>query len=71
MNIFRRILGQKYLVNKATGEIHRLSKVTGACGVDRMAKHNKMYVTEKKFQRIITSSTMNGCVHCLKDKSTD
>lgn len=71
-NVFRKILGIKYLVNKSTGEVHKLSNVTGACGVDKMAKKNKQLITENKFQKMISkNSKVNGCVHCFKDKDTD
>lgn len=69
-NFFRKILGKKYLLNYSTGEVHKISKITGACGVDKMAKHNKKYLTEKQYQRLVDDE-INGCVHCFKEDNTD
>lgn len=70
--MFRRFFGLKYLVNKSTGEIHRVSKITGACGVRNMARKNKLYVTKSKMLKLIANDfKFNGCVHCFKVKDTD
>lgn len=70
--VFQKILGVKYLINKTTGEVHKLKNVTGACGIDKMSKKNKWYVTENKVNKLfVTEYELNGCVHCFKDKDTD
>jgi len=77
LKIFRKILGIKYLINTATGEVHKIKNITGACGIKNMSKKNKWYVTERKYQEILTSSyylklfKLNGCVHCFKETDTD
>lgn len=73
LKIFQKILGVKYLINSATGEVHIIKKITGACGVDKMAKKNKLYVTERKYQKLLKSGELklNGCVHCFKETDTD
>jgi hypothetical protein len=70
--VFQKMLGVKYLINKSTGEVHRINKISGACGVHNMSKDNKWYVTEKKLNKLFLSDyELNGCVHCFKDKDTD
>lgn len=77
LKIFRKLLGYKYLVNVKTGEVHVISKITGACGVHNMAEKNKMYVTEEQYPKLEVLSkkleviNLNGCVHCNKEKNTD
>lgn len=78
----RRLLGFKYLLNTASGEVHRLKNITPACGVDKMSKKNKKFLTESQYQSLIEISdrvaknanvknSINGCVHCFKDTDTD
>ena len=78
----RRLLGFKYLLNLASGEVHRLKNVTRACGIDKMAKRNKKFLTESQYKGIIEvadsvaknsnkENTINGCVHCFKETDTD
>lgn len=70
--VFQKMLCVKYLINKSTGEVHRINKISGACGVHNMSKDNKWYVTEKKLNKLFLSDyELNGCVHCFKDKDTD
>lgn len=73
LKIFQKILGVKYLINRATGEVHRIKNINAACGVDRMAKKNKWYVTERQYQKLIQSGEveLNGCVHCFKETDKD
>lgn len=72
LKIFQKLLGKKYLLNKTTGEVHKLKKITKACGVHNMAKKNKAYLNEKQYQHVIVSGEfINGCVHCFKETDTD
>lgn len=72
LKIFQKILGIKYLVNKATGEVHKIKNITGACGIKNMSKKNKWYITEKKYQELLTADhKLNGCVHCFNETDTD
>jgi hypothetical protein len=69
-DFFRKILGKKYLLNMSTGEVHKIKSINGACGVDKMANHNKKYLTEKQYKKLLDDD-INGCVHCLKETNTD
>lgn len=72
LKIFQKIFKIKYLINKSTGEVHKIKNITGACGIRNMAKKNKWYVTEKKYQELLVADhRLNGCVHCFKDTDTD
>lgn len=70
--IFRKILGQKYLMNKNSGEVHKLSNVNKACGVYKMSEKNKLYLTTRKYKEYRNSDIKNdGCIHCNKEYNTD
>jgi hypothetical protein len=74
LKIFRKILRIKYLINIDTGESHKLSNVTKACGIEKMARKNKWYVTERKYRELIDEDEIeriDGCVHCNKEDNTD
>lgn len=73
LKIFQKLLGIKYLINKSSGEVHRINFITSACGVNKMAKRNKWYVTEKNYHSLIKENglKLNGCFHCFKETNTD
>lgn len=72
LKIFRKILRLKYLVNISSYEIHNLDNTTKACGIDKMAKHNKWYITEKRYKQLLAeNSDFNGCIHCNREYDTD
>jgi len=69
---FRKLLGQKYVMNKTTGEVHKLSNVNKACGVYKMSEKNKLYLTTKKYKKFRETDTqIDGCIHCNKEFNTD
>ena len=68
----RRMLGQEYVMNKKSGEVHKLSNVNKACGVYLMSDKNKLYLTSKRYAKIRNSVILNdGCIHCNKKYNTD
>ena len=71
--IFRKILGQKYLMNKQSGEVHKLKNVTKACGVYKMLEENKLYLTSRRYKKFRESDDIqvDGCIHCNKKYNTD
>jgi hypothetical protein len=70
--IVKKVLGYKYLVNVATGEMHVVNKITMACGVHNMVEKNKLYITKDQLSKIEKISLkLNGCTHCFKSKDTD
>lgn len=70
--IFRKIIGQKYVMNKTSGEVHKLKKVNKACGVHKMSEKNKLYLTTRKYSKIRSSELFSdGCIHCNKEYNTD
>jgi len=64
----RKILGLKYILNISTGEVHLCDSCN--CGVDRMASHNKKYLTKKQYLKIVHTyynrKWVNGCARCNK-----
>lgn len=63
--------GFPYLMNVKTGEVHFLPKKTAQCGIDNMARHNKMYLTRAGFKRMMAKTKLvkniNGCCWCNKN----
>jgi len=37
----RKLFGYNYLLNKHTGEVHKVSEISRICGVDKMSKKIK------------------------------
>lgn len=70
----RKLFGYNYLLNKHTGEVHKVSEISRICGVDKMSKKNKEYITKSKFKKILKTrlpnkAYVNGCRYC--NHSTD
>ena len=64
----RRTLGYKYILNTRSMEVHLADSTNKACGLDKMAEHNKVYITEAKFKKLMSGkSGVNGCRFCMKD----
>lgn len=69
---FRRLLGFKYLLNTASSEVHKLSNLKDNCWIYKMAKMNKKFLTESKYQKLVKSGAkINGCIHCFRETNTD
>jgi hypothetical protein len=62
-------VGYKYIINKATKEIHYVPKINNACGVQNM-RHGR-YVSKKKAYRLIKKKGYNGCIHCFRECNED
>lgn len=72
MNWLRKLFGFVYLLNKATGEVHRLSHISGACGTDYLTEWNERYITKGMFLRMMRKDKkINGCIHCNKKYNKD
>lgn len=70
--IFRKLLGQKYVMNKTSLEVHKLKNVNKACGVHKMSEENKKYLTSRQYRKLRENSELvNGCFHCDKEHNTD
>lgn len=65
------LFGYKYVLNTRSREVHLLDSTNKACGIEKMADHNKMYISERKFQKMLKSGEVNGCRFCMKDKDND
>lgn len=61
---------ERYIANTHTKEIHDAMKVTKSCGIERIAVHNRKYISAWKCKRLLKRG-YNGCVWCMKDKDTD
>lgn len=57
------LIGYKYLANRYTHEIHRMSNPMCHTTL-HMTKKNKMYLTEKQALNLL-SGGYNGCRFCL------
>lgn len=72
----RMILGQKYLLNKASGEIHLLTNTRFPCHIGRIAGKNKKFLTADEMHKVrihgrIGNMHVNGCRWCLGKFDTD
>jgi hypothetical protein len=70
-----KMFGYSYLLNLNTGEVHDLKNPKPSCGVDKMSKKNKKYLTISDYLKIedtiINHHKVNGCRFCLAENDTD
>lgn len=69
-------LGQKYLLNIASGEIHLLTNTKRPCQVDRISRKNRKYLDTVEMHRVrihgkVNNKHVNGCRWCLGKFDTD
>lgn len=70
-------LGRKYLLNRATGEVHLLTNLSPQCGAGRIARRNRRYITGTTLHRLRLrvprqgEVKINGCRWCLGKLDTD
>jgi len=72
----RIFLGQKYLLNKASGEIHLLTNSRKQCYIKHIRRKNRLFLTSKQMHRlrirgIYNGGPVNGCRWCLGRFDTD
>lgn len=72
----RIFLGQKYLLNKASGEIHLLTNSRKQCYIKHIRRKNRLFLTSKQMHRlrirgIYKGGQVNGCRWCLGRFDTD
>lgn len=59
-------IGFKYIINKATKEIHYAPRISNKCGIQYL--RNGKYATARRVKRLITKKGYNGCVHCFPEQ---
>lgn len=69
-------LGQKYLLNKASGEIHLLTNSRKQCFISQIAQKNRRFLTTSEMQHmrlrgVYNGKHVNGCRWCLGRFDTD
>lgn len=69
-------IGQKYLLNIASGEIHLLTNTKRPCQVDRISRKNRKYLDTVEMHRVrihgkVNNKRVNGCRWCLGKFDTD
>ena len=57
--------GYEYLLNKRSNEVHWLRNHHPSCGIEKMAKHNKKWLTKKQFRQAFQDEDVDGCRWCL------
>ncbi len=72
----RIFMGQKYLLNKASGEIHLLTNSRKQCYIGHIRRKNRWFLTSKQMHRlrirgIYNGGHVNGCRWCLGRFDTD
>lgn len=67
--------GYSFLLNLNSGEVHNLNNPKPTCGVDKMSKQNKKYLTKSDYMKIedtlINKKKVNGCRFCMSENDTD
>jgi len=66
----RMFLGQKYLLNTASGEIHLLTNSRKQCFISQIAQKNRRFLNASEMHRMRLRGTyngkhVNGCRWCL------
>ena len=66
--------GNRYVLNKATGEIHDLDNETSACQIDKIAPDNVLNCSTYEDSAIravfLSPNRGNGCFYCLRSKDS-
>jgi hypothetical protein len=60
------LFNYKYIANKNTKEIHKLSSISTRCRLSMM--RNSAYYTTKKAYKLIKDAGYNGCRYCFKSE---
>lgn len=68
-NYFLELIGFGYIVNHGTKEIHRVDRITPACGLHYLRNYG--YGTRLYALMLIKWFGYNGCCHCFSEKDTD
>jgi hypothetical protein len=63
-------LGYRYILNKSTKEIHRLSTKHKNCRLELMSNKNKKYISTNNVGMLFAIG-YNGCKYCYKDEDID
>jgi hypothetical protein len=72
MNWIRNLLGQTFLVNLHTGEVHNTKNEKKNCNLHLISKHHKKYVTKKQAMHLISlNHGFNGCRWCMPKEDSD
>lgn len=66
----RGLLGQKYLHNIASNEIHRLSNRHVNCKLEYMNRENRLWLSEYQVSLALDNGA-DGCCWCYDEKDTD
>lgn len=64
-------LGCKYLLNIASGEVHRLDSITGNCFIYRIRFWKLIWFTAGVRRLQHNDPDINGCMWCNKEMDTD
>jgi len=71
LNLIRKWLGYKFILNTHTGEAHAAKAIKGNCGVRYMSEKHKHYISRKQYNELLLAGDIHSCRWCLKDNEKE